>query len=72
MLRMENNCLLPSGSLQITRGHEQAHHNTTQYVAWKRQVPDALEHLGGHSAQAWGKGEVLGSLLDRVPASLAS
>ena len=76
MLRMENNCLLPSGSLQIAGvggRHKRGHHNTMQYLPGKRQAQDAIEHLGGHLTQAsGGKGEVLGSLPERVRASSAS
>ena len=37
------------------RGHEQARHNAMQYVARKRQAPDAREHLGGTQPRLGGR-----------------
>lgn len=73
---MENNCLLPSGSLQIAGvggRDKRGHHNTMQYLPRKRQAQDAIKRLGGHLTQAsGGKGEVLGRIPERVRASSAS
>lgn len=61
----------PSESSQITGGNKQEHHNTMQYLPWKRQ---ARHGAPGRALKPGlrGKGEVLGSLLERVTASSAS